>query len=445
MQPNPYISYKNIFRIAWPVMLSSLGQNLIYLVDTSFLGRVSEYDLGASAIGGIFYLLLFMIGYAMNTGMQVIVARRKGEGKEHEIGDVVDHELRLILIVALLQFVAMHFFSNQILSLIIKSDIIREKAVSFLEYRSYGILFALINSCFMSFFIGIGDTKVTTRTTGVMVAVNVFFLYCLVFGNLGFPRMEIAGAGLASSIAEGTVTIVFVVFIFVKKFNERFGLFQFKKFNPALVLSMLNLSAPLIFQQLISVGSWWIFFIAIEHLGERALAISNLIRSLYTLYGVPVWALAMSTSSMTSNLMGQGKPDDVIPLIKKIGLFSFGMAVLFGLVMLLFPVQVLLIFTNDIQLIKESIPSLYTIVFALMLFSIAVLSIFAVSGTGATKVSLIIEIVCIVAYLVYVYFTAIQFNLGLPIIWMAEIVYWVVALCGCYYYLTRGNWRDKKV
>jgi len=69
------------------IMLGSLGQNLIYLVDTSFIGRVSEYDLGGSAIGGIFYFLLFMIGYALNTGMQVIVARRKGEGNDAAIGE----------------------------------------------------------------------------------------------------------------------------------------------------------------------------------------------------------------------------------------------------------------------------------------------------------------------------------------------------------------------
>lgn len=426
-------------------MLGSLGQNLIYLVDTSFLGRVSSYDLGASAIGGIYYFLLFMIGYAMNTGMQVMVARRKGEGNEQAIGEVVDHEIRLVLILALLQFILLFFFSNIILSLIVKSDIIREKAVHFLNYRSFGIPFALINSCFMSFFIGIGETKVTLRTTGVMVAVNIFFLSCLVFGNFGFPRMEIAGAGLASSIAEATVTLVFIAFILYKKIHHRFKLFEFLSVRMEMIKNMLNLSAPLIFQQVISVGSWWIFFLAIEHLGEQQLAISNLIRSLYTMYGVPVWALAMATNAMTSNLMGQGKPEDVLKLIVKIGLFSFVLAVFFDVVLLIFPEAVLGIFTNDRDLIAASIPSMRTVLIAILLFSVTVLAIFAVSGTGATKVSLLIEIICITAYMVYVFTTAVYLNMSLPVIWMAEVVYWLIAGIGCWYYLKYGNWKSIKV
>ena len=161
-------------------MLGSLGQNFIYLVDTSFIGRISEADLGASAIGGIFYFLLFMIGYAMNIGMQVMVARRKGEGEDASIGEVVDHQLFMILSLALLSFLLLHFGSGYILERIIHSDDVRGKTLCFLKYRSYGIFFGLLNSCFMSFFIGIGNTRVTFYTTGVMVAVNVMLLYCFV-------------------------------------------------------------------------------------------------------------------------------------------------------------------------------------------------------------------------------------------------------------------------
>jgi putative MATE family efflux protein len=442
---NSYASYRNIFTIAWPVMLGSLGQNVIYLVDTSFLGRVSEYDLGASAIGGIFYFLLFMIGYGLNTGMQVIVARRKGEKKDAAIGEVVDHEIRIILIVAALEFILMYFFSEKILATIIHSDVIREKTLQFLHFRSFGIFCGLLNSLFMSFFIGIGNTKVTTWTTGVLVVVNLFLLYCLVFGNLGFPAMGIAGAGLASSIAEASVTVVMMFYLFRKKIKHEYRLFEFLKTKTSLMIQMLKLAGPLVFQQLISVGSWWIFFLAIEHLGERQLAISNLIRSMYTMYGVPVWALASTTNSMTSNLIGQGKSNDVIPLIKKVSVISISFAALFSVVVLLFPSATLSIFTNEKELIAESIPTLYTVLLAISLFSVAILVMFGVMGTGATRVSFYVEVICIIAYLTYIYFTAIRMEYSLPVIWLAEVVYWVIALTLCSLYLKYGNWRTKQV
>lgn len=426
-------------------MLGSLGQNLIYLVDTSFIGRLSEADLGASALGGIYYFLLAMIGYAMNVGMQVLVARRKGEGSIEAIGEVVDHQLWMIAVLSLIAFCLLHFGSAMVLQEVIQSDIVRSKALYFLNYRSYGIFFALLNSCFMSFFIGIGNTRVTMYTTAVMVAVNIFLLYCLVFGHLGFPAMGIGGAGLASSIAEATVTMVFIVFLFVKKFKHDYHLFQFARVKFELIGTMLKLAAPLMFQQVISVGAWWFFFISIEHLGERPLAISNLVRSLYAFYGIPVWALASTTNSMTSNLIGQGKHDQVIQLIKKIAVISICFSVFFGLLINIFPVPAFSIYTNDKELILESIPSLRSITLAICLFSFSILTIFAVSGTGATNVSLVIEVIAIVMYVSYIILATKIFHWSLPAIWLVESVYWLSTFAMCAWYLEKGTWKTRKL
>ena len=443
--PNQYTSYRNIFSIAWPIMLGSLGQNLIYLVDTSFIGRIGEIELGASAIGGIYYFLLFNIGYAMNIGMQVMVARRKGEGKQATIGEVLDHQLRLIVFLGAAEFILMQYLSGGILAAIIDSKEVLEKTNTFLHYRSYGILFGLLNSCFMSFFIGIGNTRVTVWTTGVMVTMNILFLYCLVFGNWGFPAMGIGGAGLASAIAEATVTLVFILFFIVKKFRKDYHLFQFAKVKFNLIISMLNLSTPLIFQQIISVGSWWLFFISIEHLGEHSLAISNLVRSIYTFYGIPVWALASTVNAMTSNLIGQGRHADVIPLIRRVANISIGFAALFSFFINFFPALMLSVYTNDQVLILDSIPTLRTLTLAIVLFSIAILTIFAVSGTGATKVSLLIEVIAIVMYVAYTLIAAVVLHWSLPAIWLAESLYWLVTFLMCGWYLKNGKWMERKL
>lgn len=426
-------------------MIGSLGQNIIYLVDTSFIGRLSEADLGASALGGIYYFLLFMIGNAMNTGMQVMVARRKGEGNDHLIGEVVDHQAGITLAFAFLCFIAMHFYSTRLLTRIIHSEEIRNKTLSFLQFRSYGIFFGLVNSCLMAFFIGIGNTKVNLWTTGVMVTVNVLGLYFLVFGNCGFPRMGIGGAGLASSIAEATVTIVIIVFLFAKKFNHNYQLFRFVRLKTDLIKRMFKLSAPLMMQQVFSIGAWWYFFISIEHLGERQLAISNLIRSLYTFYGIPVWALASTTNSMTSNLIGQGTPGDVISLIKKIAVISISFSLVFGMLINLFPVPAMSVYTNDKDLIIASIPTLRVLTSAIILFSFSILTIFAVSGTGATNVSMIIEVITIFIYVVYVYFSSHIFKWNLPEIWLAEPLYWICTFIMCSWYLKNGGWSEKRV
>ncbi|MEK7720716.1 MAG: MATE family efflux transporter [Bacteroidota bacterium] len=81
-------SNKEIWQISGPIMISLLAQNIVGVTDTAFLGRVGEVELGASAIGGVFYLILFMVGFGFTTGVQILVARRYGEKSYAAIGPV---------------------------------------------------------------------------------------------------------------------------------------------------------------------------------------------------------------------------------------------------------------------------------------------------------------------------------------------------------------------
>ena len=72
-------SNKEILKITFPVMMSLLMEHLIGLTDTAYLGRVGEVELGASALAGVYYLVIYMLGFGFSVGAQVLIARRKGE------------------------------------------------------------------------------------------------------------------------------------------------------------------------------------------------------------------------------------------------------------------------------------------------------------------------------------------------------------------------------
>src|SRR5438045_7596676 len=145
-QDNSYISYRNIFSIALPIMVGSLANNIINVVDTALLGRLGQVELGAGAIGGIFYFVMIMIGFGFNTGMQIIVARRVGEGKSEEVGKIFRHHVVLLSAYALVAFLTLKVFGNAILDFLISSNDIQHAASSFISYRSYGVFFGLANA-----------------------------------------------------------------------------------------------------------------------------------------------------------------------------------------------------------------------------------------------------------------------------------------------------------
>lgn len=71
-------TYKQIWLINFPVMMSILMEQLINITDAVFLGHVGEVELGASAIAGIYYLAVYMLGFGFSIGLQVMIARRTG-------------------------------------------------------------------------------------------------------------------------------------------------------------------------------------------------------------------------------------------------------------------------------------------------------------------------------------------------------------------------------
>ena len=87
------ISYREIWRVAYPIILGSVAQNILNITDTAFLGRVGEIALGGGVLGGLLYHVLLMLGWGMAMGGQIIVARRVGEGANEAVGRVVEHLL----------------------------------------------------------------------------------------------------------------------------------------------------------------------------------------------------------------------------------------------------------------------------------------------------------------------------------------------------------------
>ncbi len=71
-------TYKKIWLIAFPVMMSILIEQLINITDALFLGHVGDVELGASAIAGIWFLAIYMLGFGFSLGLQVVIARRNG-------------------------------------------------------------------------------------------------------------------------------------------------------------------------------------------------------------------------------------------------------------------------------------------------------------------------------------------------------------------------------
>lgn len=434
-------TYMDIWKMAYPVMIGSIAISVLNVTDTALLGRVGEIELGASAIGGVLYFVLAMIGVAIGTGTQILIARRAGEKRHAEIGEIFDHSLLIFTVLSVLLFAVLKFLAPLLIPYLLKDALIAEASIQFLKYRSYGIFFMLLAVVYRSFYVGIAQPKVYGYYSFLMAGINMLLAYFLIFGKGGFPEMGIAGAGLASSIAELVALIFLMLYTMIKKDIKEFKLFQFVHIRYELIRQNLVLSAPLVVQNILSMGAWFIFFVFIEKIGQHALAISNITRGVYMISMTPIWGFMVSANSMVSNLIGQDKRDEVIGLVHRIIRLSVIVTLFTILINLLIPYQLLGLFTTDQQLMNDSFICLQIVNASMLFFAFAIVVISAVSGTGATRVALVIEIGSILIYMFYIYFVTFHLRLQVEYVWLSEIIYWLVTGVASYIYLRSNRWK----
>ncbi|MBK6988383.1 MAG: hypothetical protein IPH33_09205 [Bacteroidetes bacterium] len=132
-------SYKEIVKMAMPVIFGAFAMTLVNITDTAFLGRIGETELGASAVGGILYFVFAMIGVSIGTGTQIIISRRKGENNDSSIGQIFDQSIIILFITGLVLFVFLKWIAPPLLPLILNQPELVESTREFLAYRSYGI------------------------------------------------------------------------------------------------------------------------------------------------------------------------------------------------------------------------------------------------------------------------------------------------------------------
>jgi putative MATE family efflux protein len=325
------------------------------------------------------------------------------------------------------------------------SPLILEESLLFLEIRSWGIFFALSNLVFRIFYIGVTHTRVLITSTFFMALVNLVLDYGLIFGNLGLPALGIQGAALASVIAEASTTLFFIVYTKRQKNIAEYRLFTFQRFQLGTFKQLLKIAAPTMLQSFLAISSWMFFFLIIEKIGQRELAISHMVRSVYMVLIIPLFGFSAATSTLVSNVIGQGDTHRVMRLVRNTVILSFCCTLPFFPLVNGLASEIMALYTDDRILIQDAIPVLRVVSVSMLLFSLAYILFSAVSGTGKTLISLGIEVLTLIIYLIATYYIGITLQLALPIVWYSEFIYFGSMGLFSVMYLKFGNWRQLKL
>lgn len=439
------VTNRQILNIALPISLALMVPQFNFIINNVFLGHLSEQALAAASITGVYYLVFASIGYGLNNGLQALISRRAGENRPDDIGKIFNQGVLISMLIAILGILITYFLSPIILKSSIHSKETFDMSVSFLKTRIWGLPFLYIYQMRNALLVGTNQSRYLVAGTFAEAVANVFFDYTLIFGKMGFPALGFNGAAYASVIAEFSGMFVIFLVIHKKGISSQYALFKDLKWDKRHAKLITDISGPLVFQHAISIISWVFFYILIEHHGATNLAVSNTMRNIFGFFGVFIWAFASTTNSMVSNVIGQGKKELVIPLINKIARLSLSVAIVIALLLNFFPDVYLSIYGQTEEFIRVGTPILRLVAIVMVLMSVSSIWLNAVTGTGNSRVTFLIELFAIILYCTYVFIVLEVNKLSIFWGWASELLYWSCMLVLSFIYIKSGRWKLKKL
>lgn len=449
-------SYKDIWRVGFPVILMLLAQNIVQVTATIFLGHVGLAEQKAVGMSGIFYIAFFTICFGFSVGGQIVISRRNGEKNFQSIGGIVIQGILFLELLAVLLFLGCKYILMNVLGDFMDEQDVYGWMKEYMMWRMFGFFFSSINVMFRAFYVGIARTPVLTMNAIVMTLVNLFLDYALIFGEFGFPKMGVKGAGIAAVTSEIASMLFFMIYTYKTVDLKKYG-FHRMKFKFSIVKSILKISSFTMVQNVISMSTWFMFFLAVQHKTaveiannvpnpEDSLGITNIVRTFYMIFFISINAFSTAANTLVGNTMGAGRIDLVLPLVKRICIMSVSVIFIVMAVTMVAPELWISFFldTNP-ELIPSVVPSLMVVVMALPILSISSVLFSSISGTGNTQAALILETVVLICYIGYMYWIVAVQQASTAVCWTVEYVYWGGIMICSFFYLKYAKWQNKKV
>jgi len=405
---------KKIFTIALPLIWQQIFLQLQIYVDRAFLGRVnSEFF---SAIGNVLvpYHAIISTITAICTGTTILIAHNIGAKNENMSKKYAESSYLGNTIISVIMFVFFFFGAGIIFKIMGVRSPILEYSISYLKIISFSMIFFGIYTTSASIMQGVGLTKIIMITGIISNALNILLDYLLIFGKFGFPKMGIEGAALASVISiTSAVPIITIYVLKCRRMPFKINFTDVIKAELVTFKQVLKKGLPTGFE----IGLWSVGSIIVIAFLNRLDAVSVGVYTLvFSIQLVPLFfytGLAQATLTLVGFKTGEGEHKQAVGIGFKATFYSLMFCVVFAALFILFPKNIMGIFTNDVSFIETA--SKYFLIVAITMFPKALNIIMGhgIRGMGDTKWMMYTQIFGTIFVVVLAYILLFHFNLGL--------------------------------
>ncbi len=343
---------KTTFLLAYPVVLSQLGQVGVGIADTMMVGRLGALELAASSLANSIFFVVMMFGIGISMGLTPLVSKSFGKGKTNQISRLFGNSLLINFSTSLVLFGIVLLFSQN-LSILNQPKEVEVLALPFLLIITASLIPLMVFQTFKQFVEGLSQTKQAMFITIAANLVNVFLNWLLIWGHWGFPELGFLGAAWATLISRVLMMVLMGIYVLTSKRFRDFELRIFR-FKPtwALCLRILKIGIPTGFQFIFEVSAFSAAAIMMGWISVNALAGHQIALNLASISYMMATGLATAGMIRVSHYIGK----EDFKAMREAGMVAFGMVATFMFVcaLLFFVLRFLLptLYIDDPQVIS---------------------------------------------------------------------------------------------
>lgn len=353
------IFYNKMIAISVPIMLQNLISSVVNMVDTVMVGALGEEQLAAVGLANQVFFIFFLLIYGINSGCGIFIAQYWGSKDESNIRRTLSFSVIVGTIVGLIFTLIAFYLPRQIMQIFTEDQAVIEYGIGYMKFVSFSYMLTSISVAYSHSARNIGDVRVPTAISAVSLIINGILNFILIFGYLGFPRMGVQGAAIATVLARlvEAIALLFWVYSIRKDKSLAVILADVKRLNLDFIKNILVTAIPVIANDVFWSFGMTMYSVAYARISTTAIASIQIANTVQGIAMVITLGLASSCAVMIGNEIGAGEKDKAVLYAGRYLKIGVIIGAVFGVLLILLSPFILRLFSSsyEVQAVAQKI------------------------------------------------------------------------------------------
>ena len=439
------------------------------LVDVAMVGHLGPEALAATGMGGMLAWGALSIVLGIRTSVQTITSRRLGQKKPKECINALNNGFLLASIYSIPISLLGWTYGYLIIPLFINDSITTPIAISYFSISSIGIFFNALSFVFQGFYTGIEKTKIHLNVTITSNIINAYLNAGFIYGKAKLGYLfgsqtnsffdlsslwfwaDFEGMGVTGAAIGTLISSIWMMGHYFYYLNKQKIIMDNKGFlnhglNSEMLKKQIRLSFPMGFQEMMIAIGYSFFYKIMSLIGILELATTQLLFTIMHASFMPAMGVGQACATLVGKYMGSKEIEKSEQSIKEsLRIAEYIMGTM-GVVFIFFPKFILLLFTNDPEIIKMGVWGLRLIGFLQFVDAVCFTLFLALTGAGNTLFPALVESLLIWCFMLPVsYYIGVVLMVGFKGPFVAFAIYLLLMAVILSLKMKKGDWKDIEV